>query len=328
MRYGTIFLGCLVIVLPGWAAEEPDQPVLRLFEGHRDYVRDVAFSPDGKYLASASRDGSVRLWDVATGKEIRRLADDLREFWAVAYSPDGKYVAASGFSGVLMWEVATGKFVHRFGEQGGELRCLAFSPDGKTLVAPSSGVSFYDVATGKELRRIETSGHAFALSPDGKQLVTGEDHFLDKKRPDAFLHLWDAQTGALLRKFDAPKKPEGSMASCSYENVAFSPDGRVVVSSNTYDGMTRLWNAATGREIATYHALANPRCVLFTPNAGQLLISSSSESFWIVWDIETQRAVRFSGQKSRADRLALSPDGKYVASASPDQTLGLWKLPK
>jgi WD40 repeat protein len=323
MRRHILFLLFVTAAAPTRA----DEPVLRLFTGHRDYVRDVAFAPDGKYLASASRDGSVRLWDVATGKEVRRLADGLREFWGVAVSPDGKYVAASGFSGVLMWEADTGKFVRRLGHQGGELRCLAFSPDGKTLMAQNNGVTFYEVATGKELRHIDTNAHCFALSPDGKQLVTGEDRFLEEKRPDAVLHLWNAATGARIRTFDGPKKPEGSHASCSYEHVAFSPDGKVVVSCNTYDGMTRLWDVPTGKEIATYQAVGNACCALFTSNASQILISSSSESFWVLWDIETRRGVRFAGQKSRADRLVLSPDGKYAASASPDQTLGLWKLP-
>src|SRR5262245_10121715 len=81
MRYGIVFGLLLVFAHRGRA----DEKVLRLFEGHRDYVRDVAFSPEGKYLASASRDGSVRLWAVNSGEEIRRLAEGMREFWAVAY---------------------------------------------------------------------------------------------------------------------------------------------------------------------------------------------------------------------------------------------------
>jgi WD40 repeat protein len=109
-----------------------------VFRGHTDIVTGVAFSPDGKQLVTASADGSVRLWDVATGTELHRFPGVPGGTFGAAFSPDGKYVASGGIDGTArLWNVQTGQEVRRSVGHTGLVRTVAFSPDGKYLLTAS-----------------------------------------------------------------------------------------------------------------------------------------------------------------------------------------------
>jgi WD40 repeat protein len=181
---------------------------VRDFKGHTSYVVCVAFSPDGKRALSAgSHDKSVRLWEVATGKELRKF-EHTEAVHCVAFSPDGKK-AVSGGGGVLQ-------------------------PGGKFLPGSDFAIRLWDLDSGKELRRFK--GHkaavwCVAFSPDGKRILSGSGHWL-LDNPDKSVRLWDVDSGKELHRFEGHKE--------TVWNVVFTPDGRKAVSCG--DKTVRLWS--------------------------------------------------------------------------------------
>jgi WD40 repeat protein len=214
-------------------------------EGHKDQVNSVAFSPDGKLLASASSDRTIKIWDTATGKELRTLTGHDASVMAVAFSPDGKSLAsvayqALGFPdmGAMLWDVATWEAKVKLERNKGSFESVVFSADSKIVAAAGSPAALlWDTSTGKQVGAIyDNQGRATsaAFSPDGKILVLGIIAPLEDVEP---IRLWDWKEPKRLQALKAD--PRGGVPEQACHQVAFLKDGKTLI---TLTGKLTYWD--------------------------------------------------------------------------------------
>ena len=297
------------------------RPGIAALTGSLGPVNSVAFSPDGKTLASGSSDDWVRLWDVATHQQIGDpLTGHTGPVESVAFSPDGKTLAtASSDDTVRLWDVATHQQIgNPLTGHTDSVNSVAFSPDGTTLATASSDdtVRLWDVATHQQIGNPLT-GHtdtvnSVAFSPDGKTLATGSD--------DCTVRLWNVATHQQIGK---PLTGH----SFPVESVAFSPDGKTLA-SGSWDDTVRLWDVATHQQIGkplSYTDLVDS--VAFSPD-GKTLAGGSDDDTVRLWDVATQQQIGdpLTGHAGPVDSVAFSPDGKTLATGSPDDKVRLWDV--
>jgi len=286
-------------------------PLRRSLSGHTDRVRSVAYSPDGRLLATGGSDRIVRLWDVAAGSLRATLTGFEESVTSVAFSPDSRILATSGARGARLWDAADGRLRTTLASGAGRVYAVAFSPDGRTLATAGHDgpIRLWDVADGRlrgtlPSRAVEVFSVAF--SPDGRTLATGDS--------DNTVRLWDV-TGRRLRR--ALTGHTGYVWS-----VAFSPDGRTVASGSV-DGTVRLWDVAGGRlRTALTGHTSEVYAVAFSPD-GRSLASGSDDYTSRLWDVASGR---FRVLPAGALALAFSPDGDTLATGGADGKVRWWDL--
>jgi WD40 repeat protein len=276
---------------PKTASAPSKAPRLVVQTGHSDVVLSVALSPDGRGVLTGSRDGTARLWDVATGQEVRRFEGHggfLRPgaVLSVAFSPDGRWaLTGSDDKTARLWDVATGQQIRRFDGHSGSVWSVAFSPNGRWALTGSDDKTarLWDVATGQQIRRFD--GHSgsvwsVAFSPGGCWVLTGSD--------DKTARLWDVATGQQIRRF---KGHGGLLWSGAVLSVAFSPDGQWVLTGSR-DKTARLWGANSGMQVRRFNGHgASVSSVAFSLD-GRWALTGSDDKTARLWDVATGRELR------------------------------------
>jgi len=305
------------------AAEEMPKAEIVPQLGHSGQVASVAFSPDGKAALSGSYDKTLRLWDLATGREIRKFEGHSGGVTSVAFSPDGKAALSGSYDQTLrLWDLVTGREIRKLEGHSGPVFSVAFSPDGKAALSGSDDktLRLWDLATGREIRKFE--GHSdrvtsVAFSPDGKAALSGSY--------DKTLKLWDVASGQILHDLQAQ---------ADVDSLAFSPDGKHFVSGGwgewvdgSMKGVLKLWDAETGELLRAFAGHSGQVfSVAFSPD-GKAALSGGWDKTVRLWDLAAGREVQaFEGHSDGVRSVALSPDGKAALSGSDDKTLRLWDL--
>jgi RNA polymerase sigma factor (sigma-70 family) len=305
--------------LPAGALKRFGSPRLR----HGQAVTGLAFAPDGKRLVSGSWDRTISLWELPSGKELRRFEGHTNASRGVALSPDGKFIASGGNNEFLLWDAATGKELHRAAGLTGEVWSVAFSPDSKLAAyglfdpaAKITGGRIVAAATGKEV--VTLNGHsnvvrAIAFSPDGKTVATASY--------DQTVRLWESATG----KETAQLTGHESGVLC----VAFAADGKTLASGGS-DGKLRLWDLATAKETNQFDAEEGRRGdvagVSFSPDGKRVAACAVTSRVVRVFDIASGKETHtFPGGWFRC--VVFSPDGKTLAAGDGYNAIHLWEMP-
>lgn len=289
-------------------------PELIVQAGHSSDVKSVAFSRDGKLLASGGADKAIKLWEVSSGRELRTFIGHTASINSVAFSPDGnRIVSASEDQTVRVWDTRTGSETHSLKGRFDPNVQVAFSPDGKQLASTSGTVHLWNAQTGAEVKRLaDYSLTAVAYSPNGKYLAGTINQ--TGYQPERIV-LWNAQTGTEVRAFTGHYLPITS--------VAFSLDSRFMVSA-TRDTI-KVWEVETGKELKTFTQRSGSiTSVTFSPDGKRIASGSMSTPTIKLWEVETGAERTLEGHYFWVYSLAFSPDGKQLASGSKDSTIKLW----
>ncbi|MFC1764274.1 protein kinase [Planctomycetota bacterium] len=284
--------------------------------GHEGPINAVAFSPDDKTIISGSWDTTVRIWDIATGKELRNLRGHEGMVTSVSFTPDGKQAVSAGAGTIKIWDVNVDREIKRFLGQGSIVRAIAFSPDGKRLVSRgyNNRVKVWDVVScGEIMTFIEGEGRFFrnsvSFSPDGKKIA-----LLNKIKG---IVIRDAETGHETTTLGNQEE----LVRC----LAYSPDGKRIVSGSYDDGKLKLWDVIQGEEIMTFSG-GGPKIssVAFSPD-GKQIVSGHRNGKVKVWDVASGTELMYLvGLTGIANKVTYSPDGKRIASSCQGLMAKIW----
>ena len=304
-----------------WDIQEQKQ--IAIIDGFVRSSASLAFSPDGKMLASAEGWKVVRLWDMQEQKSLGRLEGNsgwVAGLNSIAFSPDGKIIASINDKEIYLFDVQKQERIGILKGHSGAISSIAFTPDGKILVSSGNQndqtVRVWDVAKQKELAVLNNGSwvHTVVISPDGETIAAAVGS-------EALIRLWDTKTRKEIGVLNDP-------ATAAF-SVAFSPDGKTLASCNQL-GIIRIWNYKEQKLVDEFQgpkAQGPPNVVIiiFSPD-GKWLVSFYSGNIQF-WDVQEQKEIATTQEQfHKANAVAFSPNGKWMAIAGWDGTIQLWEV--
>ncbi|MGO8789489.1 MAG: hypothetical protein ACLQVL_19165 [Terriglobia bacterium] len=312
VQMAVLMLALAISVIAPLSGKEIRLPVME----HRDHVLSVAWSPDGKRLATASADNTAKIWDADSGKELLTLGGHRDIVWSVAWSPDGtRLLTGSEDRTAKVWDVASGRVLLTLNGCGDSVQGVAWSPDAKRLATASrdNTARVWDADSGKLL--ITLSGHtdyvwSVAWSPDGKRLATASW--------DGTTKVWDATSG----------KPLVTLRGINARlfSVAWSRDGRRLAVANE-EHIAEVWDPGSGKEIMSLTGHKGfVLSVAWSPD-GTRLATGSVDREAKVWDAASGSVLQtLSGHGASVFSVAWSSDGTRLATGSGDHRMRVWDV--
>jgi WD40 repeat protein len=289
----------------------------------RDEVYSVAFSPDGRFLASGGG-LSAYVWDVSTGQEIQEIKEDIGVVYSVAVSPDGNSLASGGLFGACLWDIKRGWQIDKMKikDKSYGVNNVVFSPNGQNLAVSltkqpliqekvTNDLLLWNITENRKVRRLK--GHFssilhIAFSPNGQYLASAS--------VDRSVILWNVASCRKVHRLRGHK----DNVTC----VAFSANGEFVASGSR-DKTVILWKTSVGQEIKRLGHNGAIYSLAFSPDKG-ILASGIEDGTICIWDLKSGRKIRLlEGHTSDVFSLAFSPDGQLLASGSWDGTVRLWQ---
>ena len=262
-----------------------NEPHLYFSTGHTDGVKSIVYSPNEKYIATGGYDKTIRIWNVETGKEIRKFCGHTSSVRSISYTPDGKYIiSGSGDGTIRIWNVEKGKEIKKITENSC-VYSISCSPDGKNIVSGSGDkIVIRNLKTGERIKMLEKFDNKYSnecivsYSPDGKYVAVGYS---------SKITIYTSSTGIEVKKILKIVKNEDSDFITS---LSYSPDGKYIT-CGSFKGIVTLWDSKNGKEL---------------------------------WRFEAHKNTMPAGSNCAIEGLAYSFDGKYIATGSYDCTIKIW----
>ena len=287
------------------------------FHGARkpNHINSMCYAPDGKTLACGTNDGSVQIWDVVTGKCLKKLKGHTNRVTRVHYAPDSKtIVSGSRDKTIKVWDMENGTCLQTLKRDFSGGLCVCYAEDGRNIAFTSKNVvKIWNLCGGKCLRTLqghEDSVNSVCYAPDGKILASGGD--------DKFVKVWDSAKGTCLRTLKGHKK--------SVNSVAFAPDGKTIASASV-DTWVKVWHVASGKCLRTLKGHKKEvNSVVFSPD-GKMLASAGDDNLVKIWDTNTGRCLHtFYEHVEGANSVAFAPDGKTLSAGGMHNAVKIWSV--
>ena len=286
------------------------------FIGHKQQIIDIALSPNSQYIASASWDGTIRLWDLKGNPIGQPFKGHKAQVLSVAFSPDGQYIVSGGSDAAIqLWDLKGNPSGQQFGGHEDAVMSVTFSPDGQYIASASwdGTIRLWDLkgnSIGNPFKGHVLEVYSVAFSPNGQYIVSGGS--------DSTIRLWDIKGNPIGEPFRGHEDV--------VESVAFSPDGQYIVSGSR-DKTVRLWDLKGNPIYNPFQGHEDQvQSVAFTLD-GRYIVSGSVDATVRLWDLKgNQVGKAFRGHTTGVSSIALSLNGQLIASGSYDGTVRLWDL--